>query len=120
MTDSTLPTAIERFFRAMQAGATSEAQMMALFSDEAEYVEPFSGQVQTHVGKAAIRQTFVQGWQYPLPDMTLQVDRFDISGDVVRVDWTCHSPGLPGGKGEGTNVFTLSRGMIVRLVTSFR
>jgi hypothetical protein len=120
MTDSTLPTAIDRFLRAMQAGATSEAAMMVLFADDAEYVEPFSGQARTHVGKAAIRQTFMQGWQYPLPDMTLDVDRFDIAGGTVTVDWTCRSPALPGGQGRGTNVFTLRDGLIVRLVTTLR
>lgn len=120
MTNLTLPSAIDHFFAAMQAGATSEAAMMTLFTEDAEYTEPFSGKAQTHVGKAAIRKTFVQGWKQPLPDMRLEVDRFDMDGNTVRVDWTCHSPALPGGKGQGTNVFSLSDGLIHRLVTTFR
>lgn len=120
MTAPTLPPTISQFFRAMQAGATSEADMMALFADDAEYSEPFSGKTQTHRGKAAIREVFVQGWQHPLPDMRLEVDRFDVDAQTVRVDWTCHSPALPGGKGQGTNVFSLSGGLILRLVTTLR
>lgn len=42
---------INRFFAAMQSGATSEAEMMALFADDAVYVEPFSGTVRTQAKK---------------------------------------------------------------------
>lgn len=120
MTDPKLPSAIDRFFRAMQAGATSEAAMMALFAEDAEYSEPFSGKTQTHQGKAAIRRAFVQGWKHPLPSMRLEVDRVDLDDQTIRVDWTCHSPALPGGKGQGTNEFSLSGGLIRRLITKFR
>lgn len=94
--------------------------MMALFAEDAEYSEPFSGKTQTHLGKAAIQQVFVQGWKQPLPDMRLEIDRFDVDSQTIRVDWTCHSPALQGGKGQGTNVFSLSGGLIRRLVTTFR
>lgn len=114
------PPTVERFFRAMQAGASSEAEMMSLFAHDAVYVEPFSGQPCTHAGKPAIREAFAQGWNYPLPDMRITIDRFDVSADRVVVDWTCHSPGLPGGQGRGTNVFALSGGLIVRLETTLR
>jgi ketosteroid isomerase-like protein len=120
VTNPALPPAIDHFFHAMQAGATSESAMMALFAEDAEYSEPFSGQTQTHLGKAAIRQAFVLGWQQPLPEMRIEVDRFDVDGQSIRVDWTCHSPALPGGKGQGTNVFSLSGGLIQSLVTTFR
>ena len=119
-TQAPLPPAVAQFFRAMQAGATSEAQMMALFAEHAQYTEPFSGQSLTHIGREAIRQTFVQGWRNPLPNMRLEIERFDISAHEVHVDWVCHSPALPGGKGLGTNVFTLEAGQIVRLVTRLR
>lgn len=120
MNETILPPAVAQFFRAMQAGATSEAEMMALFAEHARYSEPFSGQMLEHVGREAIRQTFLQGWSHPLPDMRLEVERFDISPTGVRVDWTCHSPALPGGKGQGTNIFTLDAGLISRLVTTLR
>lgn len=37
--------------------------MMALFAEQARYSEPYSGKVLTHEGRAAIRQTFLQGWR---------------------------------------------------------
>jgi hypothetical protein len=120
MSQASLPHTIEDFFRAMQAGASGETELLALFHEDAEYVEPFSGKPQSHKGIAAIRETFVSGWRHPLPEMRLEVDRFDLQDGTVRVDWTCYSPALPGGKGQGTNVFTLQHGLIVRLVTMFR
>ena len=120
MNQSILPPPIPQFFLAMQAGATSEAEMMELFADQAQYSEPFSGQPVNHVGREAIRRAFVQGWSHPLPDMRLEVERFDVSPAGVRVDWAWHSPALPGGMGRGTNVFTLDGGLIVRLVTTLR
>jgi hypothetical protein len=120
MTNSSPPLTIEQFFRAMQVGATAESEMMSLFDEDAEYCEPFSDKTQTHKGKIAIRQAFLLGWQNPLPEMQLEVDRFDIDDQTVTVDWTCHSPALPNGKGRGTNVFLLKNGLIKRLVTTFR
>ncbi len=104
----------------MQLGAQSEAEMMALFREDAVYVEPFSGTPRRHEGKEAIRAAMRAGWEYPLPDMRIEVDRFDVSAQTVLVEWTCHSPGLPGGKGAGTNQFQLRGGLIALLETRFR
>ncbi len=65
---------IKRFFAAMQAGATAEPEMMALFADDAVYVEPFSGREREHRGKVAIRQAMAEGWKTPLPDMRIEID----------------------------------------------
>jgi hypothetical protein len=78
----------------MQTGASAEAEMMALFADDAEYVEPFSGRVVTHRGKAAIRGVMRQGWSRPLPDMRIEVDRLHFEGDTIVVGWTCYSAAL--------------------------
>ncbi len=94
--------------------------MMALFHDDATYVEPFGGTPTRHDGKAAIRAAMRAGWAHPLPDMRLEVDRFDVTAQTVVVDWTCHSPGLPGGRGAGTNQFELRDGLIASLETRFR
>lgn len=109
---------VNRFFAAMQAGAASEAEMMELFHDDAIYTEPFTGTIRTHVGKEAIRATMREGWKYPLPDMRIEVDQLEIERSEVRARWTCYSPGLPGGKGQGENRFTLVDGLIIRLDTS--
>lgn len=108
---------IKRFFTAMQAGATAEAEMMSLFADDAVYCEPFSGREREHRGKPAIREAMAEGWKTPLPNMRIEVDRLQVTGDSVRVQWTCHSPALPGGKGSGENIFTLRDGLISRLET---
>jgi ketosteroid isomerase-like protein len=112
-----LPDIVLRYFAAMQGGAQSGGELMALFHDDAEYIEPFTGTPTRHVGKAAIRDAMAAGWKYPLPDMRIAVDRFDARPDSLVVDWTCHSPGLPNGKGSGTNVFVLRDGLIISLET---
>lgn len=112
-----IPDIVLRFFAAMQGGAQSEGELMALFHDEAEYIEPFTGARTRHEGKAAIRDAMAAGWQHPLPDMRIEVDRFEARPDSLVVDWTCHSPGLPNGKGSGTNVFVLRDGLILSLET---
>jgi ketosteroid isomerase-like protein len=112
---------VERFFAAMQAGATAEAAMMTLFAESATYVEPFSGKVRTHVGKDAIVRAMRDGWKEPLPEMRIEVEAVSVDGNVVTAKWTCHSPAIPGGKGHGENVFTLDEeGRILRLETRFR
>ena len=108
---------INQFFAAMQTGATAEIEMMSLFHDEAVYIEPFSGQVRLHTGKAAIRKCMLNSWKHPLPEMTIQIDEMLIEGNDVIVRWTCLSPALPRGKGSGENRFTLRDGLIIRLET---
>ena len=112
-----LDPTVRRYVAAMQTGAMAEQDMMALFTEDAVYVEPFSGAPRTHEGKPAIRRAMVEGWKTPLPDMRLEVDRVDVDGEVVRAQWTCISPALPGGKGRGENTFTLREGRITRLET---
>jgi len=116
---ATTDKTISRFFAAMQGGATAEAEMMSLFADDATYVEPFTGALRTHRGRDAIRKTMQAGWETPVPDMRIEVDRVEVDGATVRARWTCYSPGLPGGKGSGENVFTLRDGKIERLETRY-
>ena len=111
---------VHRFFDAMQAAGTKEKEMMQLFAEDAVYVEPFSGVAREHVGKAAIRDAMVAGWKHPLPDMRVEVERITTDGRTLLVDWVCYSPALPGGRGAGTNAFTLRSGLIVRLETRLK
>lgn len=104
----------------MQTGASAEDEMMTLFTDDAVYVEPFTGSPATHAGKHAILAAMRRSWAQPLPEVRIEVDRLHVDGDTVTADWTCHSPGLPNGRGCGTNVFTLRAGRIARLVTTLR
>lgn len=116
---SDTPPTVADFFRAMQAGSAAAHDMERLFSDDATYVEPFSGKPTTHTGKEAIMAAMRQGWQNPLPDMKISLDRVDVANESVTVAWTCRSPGLPGGHGRGVNEFTLKDGKIARLETRF-
>lgn len=117
---SDTPHTVADFFRAMQAGSAAAHDMERLFAEDAVYVEPFSGAPMTHAGKAAIMAAMQKGWETPLPDMTISLDRVDAEGDGrFSVAWTCRSPGLPGGAGRGINLFTLKDGKITRLETRF-
>lgn len=116
----TRPATIDRFFEAMQAGASREADLLALFADDAVYVEPFTkmGAPTTHTGKDAVRAAFRGAWQTPMSDQRIVLDRVDVDGDDVRVAWTCFAAALPGGQGSGVNRFTLKNGRIARLETT--
>ena len=90
-------------------------------SPTAVYVEPFSGEIRTHVGKDAIAAVMRAGWERRLPHVRIEVDAVTVDRNVVTALWTCHSPAIPGGKGRGENVFTLDDGgRIMRLETRFR
>lgn len=105
---------VEGLFRAMQMGPSGEEAMMALFDDNAVFVEPFSGQVQTHTGKHAIRGSFREMWKEPLPDLRLILDQVDLDGDQVRAEWTCVSSALPVPM-RGFDLFQVRAGKITRL-----
>ena len=106
---------VENVFKAMQAGPMGEDAMMALFADGAVFIEPFSGQPQTHTGKDQIRQSFRDQWKSPLPDLRLTLDRVDLDGPQVRAEWTCTSPVFPTPM-RGYDLFTLNpEGTIARL-----
>jgi hypothetical protein len=114
-----IPKEIANFFTAMQAGRAGADEMSAVFADDAVYIEPFSGQVQRHVGKAAIMTAMAKGWNFPLPDMRIRIDRVEASGTDIKVRWTCLSPGLPGGRGQGENRYRMHKnGRIAELETT--
>jgi SnoaL-like domain len=113
-----VPFQIANFFAAMQAGRAAAAEMEAVFAEDALYIEPFSGQVQQHRGRAAIMQAIARGWDYPLPDMRIRIDHAETDGSEIRIRWTCLSPGLPGGRGSGTNRYRMRPdGLIAELET---
>ena len=86
---------VEGVFKAMQTGPGGEEALMALFDERAVFIEPFSGEPQTHVGKDAIRRSFRDQWKNPLPDFELTLERVDLDGPQVRAEWTCTSSVFP-------------------------
>jgi ketosteroid isomerase-like protein len=105
---------VEELYKAMQAGPAGEAAIMALFTDDAVLVEPFTGRPRTHSGKAAIRAALAAMWQGRAPDLVLTLDRVDIEGDSVRAEWTCTSSILPGPL-RGRDCLTVRSGKIAFL-----
>ncbi len=105
---------IENLFKAMQSGPAGEEQMMSLFAADAVFIEPFGGQPQTHTGAPAIRQSFRQMNEQPLPEMRLVLDRVDLDGNQVRAEWTCHSAAFPTPM-KGYDLFTIKGGKIAKL-----
>jgi hypothetical protein len=109
---------VERYFAAMRRGAEAEEEMMALFSDDATYIEPFGGQLRTSIGKDAIRTALRSGWEFPLPDLKLVVHRIDVGRGTATSWWTCESPGLPAPV-RGRDHYQIADGLITHLTVEF-
>jgi ketosteroid isomerase-like protein len=105
---------VERYFTAMRRGAAAEEDMMALFADDAVYVEPFTGESNPWVGKESVRQALRRGWEQPLPDLELSVQRIEIRDGGATSAWVCRSPALPGPV-RGEDQYTIADGKITRL-----
>ena len=109
---------VDAYFGAMRRGADAEDEMMALFADDAVYVEPFSGAPRESAGREAIRATLREGWATPLPEMVLDVHEVEVTAEGARSRWTCTSPALPG-PARGEDVYTIEEGRITRLEVRF-
>ena len=108
-------SAVETYVNAMQAGADGEAEMMSVWTDDAVYVEPFSGQGERreHAGKEAIHAFFKQSYEGHMTPLRITLDRLDVDGDRLRSEWTCLMPGMP--EFRGHDVYTIRDGKIARL-----
>ncbi len=115
---SAVPLEISNFFLAMQAGKVGAAALEAHFAEGAVYEEPFTGEIRRHEGRAAIMKAMALGWEMPMVDTRISVDRVEVAGDEVQVAWTCRSPSIPGGQGSGLNRFVLKDGLIESLITT--
>ena len=114
---TTTRTVVESFFRAMQAGPDGLEALVALFAEDATYIEPFSGQATAHQGRGAIRAFLTASQQQAPPDMVLTVERIDVEGDEVRSEWSCASPIFPAPM-RGRDTFSIRDGLIARLETA--
>lgn len=121
MTINTVPTrdrvTVERYLASMQAGPAGLEDLVALFDDEAVYVEPFGGQPQVHTGKAEIRAFFEVALQQHLNGVKLTLDRLDIDSGRLRSEWTCQLPMFEAPM-RGFDLLNLRDGRIVRLETT--
>lgn len=113
--DSADRQTIEKYFSAMRRGAEAESDLMALFAENATYVEPFSGDNQPAIGHEQIRARLRIGWEHPLPDLELDVLTVEVVGSLARSTWECRSPAFPSPvRGSDSYEFN-ARGTIQRL-----
>ena len=109
---------VEHYFQAMRTGAIASDEIVDSFAEDAVYIEPFSGEPLAHVGKEAIRQSFIDSQRNAPPDMTLTLDQVEIDSECIRSVWTCSSPAFAHPI-RGEDIWTIRSGKIVRLETSF-
>jgi ketosteroid isomerase-like protein len=107
---------VERYYRAMEAG--SREQMDGLFTDDAEYLEPFSkgGAPTSHAGRAEIVGWLAASFEQGNRGVTITLDRLDVDGDSILAEWTCVGPMLPGPM-KGHDRYRVLDGRIARLET---
>lgn len=105
---------VQAYFAAMRRGGAAEAEMLALFTDDVVYDEPFSGVEEPAVGIDAVRDRLRTGWAEPLPDMELDVLSVDVRGDGAVSRWECRSPAFPAPV-RGTDTYEFRDGRIALL-----
>ena len=104
---------IERYFSAMRRGPEAEDELLALFDENAVYIEPFTSDRPAE-GIDAIRDRLREGWETPLPDLELDVLSLEVNGPYATSTWECRSSGLPGPT-RGEDRYEIREGRIVRL-----
>lgn len=104
---------VQRYFAAMRRGAAAETDLLAMFHADATYIEPFTAD-EPAVGIEQIRQRFRKGWEFPLPDVELDVLAIEVDGPMATSRWECRSPGLPGPI-RGEDLYEIRDGRIQRL-----
>ena len=113
-----MPVEITNFFLAMQAGPHGLDLLRTLFTEDAEYSEPFSGVAAPHTGRDAIVAAFDASRSDAFDDAVINLRSVEMAGDTITIGWTCISQAIPGGRGSGTNVFTMRDGKIAALTTT--
>ena len=105
---------VQAYFAAMRRGGGAEAEMLALFTDDAVYDEPFSGEPKPAVGIAAVRERLRSGWATPLPEMELDVLSVEVTGQRAVSTWECRSTAFPAPV-RGTDEYEFRDGLIAVL-----
>ncbi|WP_421726294.1 nuclear transport factor 2 family protein [Bauldia sp.] len=115
---TSVPIEVSNFFLAMQAGQVGADALAACFTSDAVYEEPFTGTPRRHEGKDAIMKAMALGWEMPMVDTRIRIDRAATVDGEVHIAWTCFSPSIPGGKGSGLNRYRIEDGLIESLITT--
>ena len=113
-----MPLEITNFFLAMQAGPPGIAMLQDMFTEDAEYSEPFSGQAEPFRGPNSIAAAFNASRSDAFNVAVIKLCSVALERDVIRVQWTCISKAIPGGQGSGGNEFRIRDGKICALTTT--
>jgi len=80
-----------QYYAAMRRGLGAEADMLALFTDDAVYSDPFGPDEEIAIGRAAIGDRLHNGWQHRPPDLEIDVLTVNVEGDRADSTWECRS-----------------------------
>ena len=111
---------VEGYYQAMRLGAAGATTLARLFTEDAVYIEPFSGGdggPRTHTGRNVIAEFFRDSMNHRPPDMVVTMNRIDAEGQRVRAEWTCTASVLAEPM-RGVDLYTLRDGKIARLETT--
>ena len=111
---------VEGYYQAMRLGAAGAAALARLFTDDAVYIEPFSGGdglTRTHIGRDVIAEFFRDSVNHRPPDMMVTMNRIDAEGQRVRAEWTCTASVFTEPM-CGVDLYTMRDGKIARLETT--
>jgi hypothetical protein len=87
---------VQNMCQAMQAGESGFDTLVGLFTDDAVFIEPFTGQPQSHTGIEAIRARALEMVQQPRPpDFELKIDQVTMENGELTSYWTCTSAMMP-------------------------
>lgn len=103
---------VDKYFQLMHRW--SDMEFLTLFAENAVFVEPFSGKVRKHTGREAIKQSFLEQWKNPPPNLKFQMGQVHVSGASVRAEWSCTWDGLNGTM-RGYDDFEIRAGKIASL-----
>ena len=98
----------------MQRGPEGEDELLALFAEDATYVEPFSGG--EHHGRDAIGAWLRSSWDDQPPGLRITVERLEVVEHIVEATWVCESEAFVR-PARGRDRFTIRNGQIARLET---
>jgi hypothetical protein len=98
----------------MQRGPDGEDELVALFAEDAVYVEPFTGG--EHVGRDAIRDWLRTSFDDQPPGIRITVERLHVVEQVIEASWVCESTAFAR-PARGRDRFTIRDGQIARLET---
>ena len=114
--------AVEGYYKAMRLGSAGVSAITELFTDDAVYIEPFSGgdgRAREHVGKSVIGEFLKDSINHRPADMVVTMERLDAEAGRVRAEWICTAAVFPQPM-CGIDLYEMRDCKIARLETRLR